>query len=114
MTLRRLNMVFLLLLGACTRTGSIADCKPIAAVPANAAQTAALEDARSRRAEICSDAKRPCQFQISTGHDGSEIEIRLDFIDFDADDGCAQSPHGSEVLFYSLEGKFIRMDEVFS
>lgn len=114
MTLRPLNMVFLLLLGACARTGSIADCKPSAAVPANAAQSAALEDARSRRAEICSDAQRPCQFRISSSRDRSEIEIRLDFIDFDARHGCVQSPYGSEILFYSLDGKFIRIAEVFS
>jgi hypothetical protein len=106
--------VFLLLNGACTRTGSIADCKPSVAVPANAAESAALEDARSRRSAVCSAAERLCQFQISKGHDTSAIEIRLDFIVFDGEDECAQSPYGSEALFYSAEGQFLRMDEIFS
>ena len=78
-------------------------------VPKNSAQSAALADARSRKAVVCPDSQRRCQFVIDEDPDGS-LRISLYFVRTDFFEGCTFEHQDSEVFVYSREGEFVRIE----
>lgn len=78
-------------------------------VPTNSAQSAALADARSRKAPICSGSQRRCKFVIDEDPEGS-IRVSLYFVETNFFDGCTFKGQDSDVFLYSREGKFVRIE----
>ena len=78
-------------------------------LPTNSAQSAALADARSRKAATCSGSQRRCKFEVDQGPDGS-LRISLYFVETDFFDGCIFKDQDSEVFVYSRAGAFVRID----
>jgi hypothetical protein len=85
-----------------------AECKN--ARPANAAQSAALEDARTRAAAHCASSKYPCHFMIDDRSVGT-IRIDYDFVEKTLFDGCFNRDNGSKTFVYGRDGKFILAEE---
>ena len=79
-------------------------------VPENPAQSAALMDARARKAAACRSSEAGCLFEIFANDDGT-IQIRLDFGRTDFFDGCVFEGSDHEELMYGREGEFIRVVE---
>jgi hypothetical protein len=65
-------------------------------LPTNSAQSAALADARSRKAMVCSGSQRRCKFVVDRDPDGS-LRISLYFVETDFFAGCTFKDQDSEV-----------------
>jgi hypothetical protein len=79
-------------------------------VPSNSAEAAGLEDARFRKANVCSRSKQLCQFGIYADIDGT-FRVSLYFVETDFFEGCVQQEQDLEVFVYSREGTFLRTEE---
>lgn len=78
-------------------------------VPENSAQSAGLNDARARKADLCSEVQR-CMFGIYADADGT-FRVSLYFVESDFFEGCVSRGQDSEVFVYSPEGEFLRIEE---
>lgn len=79
-------------------------------VPSNTAQSAALNDARLRKADVCFSSQRICKFGIYKNAD-STLEISLYFAEEDFFAGCVSKGQDLDVLVYSREGSYLRTQE---
>ncbi|MBB6092417.1 hypothetical protein HNQ60_001263 [Povalibacter uvarum] len=79
-------------------------------VPSNFAQSAALDDARSRWADVCLNSQRVCTFSIQAESDGT-VRISLYLSEKHPATGCIYKGQDADVFVYSREGKFLRTDE---
>jgi hypothetical protein len=74
------------------------------------AQSAALGDARKRKAAVCRASRIRCQFDVAADDDGT-IRVRLYFVATDFFEGCILKGEDHDVLVYSREGSFARIEE---
>ena len=79
-------------------------------VPANSAQSAALSDARARRAGICRSSQQRCKFGLDEDPDGS-LRVSVYFVDTNLFEGCVFKDQDFKVFIYSRTGEFVRVDE---
>src|SRR5258708_22153744 len=79
-------------------------------VPLNSAQSTGLDDARSRKVNICSDSKQHCKFGIHADPDGT-LRVSVYFVEMDFFEGCVSKGQDLEVYIYSSEGKFVGTEE---
>jgi hypothetical protein len=75
-------------------------------VPLNSAQSTGLDDARSRKANICSDSQHHCMFGIDADSDGT-FRVSVYFVETDFFEGCVSKGQDEEVFVYSRDGKFV-------
>jgi hypothetical protein len=75
-------------------------------VPLNSAQSMGLDDARSRKASICSDSQLHCKFGIYADPDGT-FRVSVYFVEKGFFEGCVSKGQDEEVFVYSSEGKFV-------
>jgi hypothetical protein len=79
-------------------------------VPLNPAQSIGLDDARARRASICSDSRHHCKFAIDADPDGT-FRVSVYFFETDFFEGCISRGQDIQVLVYSRDGKFVGTEE---
>ena len=82
-------------------------------VPLNAAQSIALDDARLRKASICSDSQHHCKFGIYADADGT-FRVSVSFVETDFFEGCVSKGQDRQVLIYSRDGKFVGTEEPYA
>jgi hypothetical protein len=78
-------------------------------VPLNSAQSTGLDDARSRKANVCSDSQHHCKFSILADPDGT-FRVSIYFVEMDFFEGCVSKGQDIEVFVYSRDGKFVRTE----
>jgi hypothetical protein len=78
-------------------------------VPSNAGESAALIDARSRKASFCSDSNVRCHFWLV--HEDGYIRVSAGLVRKDFFEGCVIEREDYEILVYSGAGRFLRVEE---
>jgi hypothetical protein len=79
-------------------------------VPADSAQSAALADARARKALICPGSQKRCKFVLEEDPDGL-LRIDVYLVETDFFEGCVFKHQDLDVFVYSRAGKLVRVDE---
>jgi hypothetical protein len=104
-TLRLLSLLPLVLtFAACGE-----HCDPLSSSPANAAQAAAMADARIRNAKACGLPEARCQYLVSA-NDTNDIWVRTNYVFVESSGQCIQAGDGVEDAVYDSTGKFLRVD----
>jgi hypothetical protein len=75
-------------------------------VPLNSAQSKGLDDARARKANICSDLPQHCKYGIRADPDGT-FRVSIYFVERDFFEGCVSKGQDLEVFVYDREGKYV-------
>lgn len=70
---------------------------------------AVLAKPRSRKPSIFSQAHARCRFWFSPGDDDT-IQVSLELVRNDFFEGCVVEDRDDEILVYSRDGKFVRVD----
>ncbi len=81
-------------------------------VPTNVVQIAGINDARTRKAAACTASRERCKFVIGNHPDGS-FENYLNYVHEDFFRGCIID-QGSQIMYYSREGRFLCVEEPFA